>query len=87
MRSEESADGTSRCKSRGPAFRLFAGRQKGELIAHVYDFTASKDALREPASSVEEAKRICEECVKDRLENCPPIVWTDPRQPSVSVVS
>lgn len=74
-------------KAEGLHFRLFAGWQLGQLIAHVYDFTANEDALRELASSVEEAKEKCEECVKGRLENCPPIVWTDPQKPNISVVS
>jgi hypothetical protein len=74
-------------KAEGQHFRMFAGMQQGELIAHVYDFTAKQDALRELANSEEEAKKKCEECVKGRLENCPPIVWTTPRQqPNVSVV-
>ena len=74
-------------KAGGQHFRLFAGMQGAELIAHVYDFTAKQDALRELATSVDEAKEKCEGCVKGRLENCPPIVWTNPRQPNVFVVT
>lgn len=73
-------------KAEGQHFRLYAGPHQGRIVARVWDFALSKDVLDETTSSVDEAKNKCEEWLKGRIKECPPIEWRNP-QPTVFAVT
>jgi hypothetical protein len=69
-------------------FRIYTVFRDGKVFAQVWEFGgANRLVLDEAANDIEEAKRKCEEYVKGRIENCPPITWGNFQQPQVFVVT